>query len=214
MKNILICHSRCGSTSLFQSIKDNSPKKIEWGVHHKEGEFEAWNYNEFYELDYSLARLHVDNTVLTKKDKERLSKELNCIYMYRENTFDVGVSLSIGYYTKIWQPHSKNFEGYYDQKITIQKNILKERVRLAKEIKEEVLSLCGNGFGFSYESVYNGGEKETLNRINDFCCLDLDVDSAVKQLKQTQRFNNYSNVTNMEEIQEWRKEWLTKNEEK
>jgi len=196
MKNLLVCHSRCGSTSLFKNLISNSPKKIVWGVDDK-----GWSYDKFLSNDYHMARCNVQDNSIGHLSK--LCWDMNCSYMYRKNIHASALSLAIGNIKKVWDFDNIG-DDYYSNKIYIDKGNFLNSLMIAVKHREMVLYLSSvfGGVVFTYEEFYSG-PTDVLNMLNNFHNLDLDIESCEKDISETKKLNDYTNIHNMEEIQGW-----------
>jgi hypothetical protein len=204
MKNLLVCHSRCGSTSIYHSLSCSSPKNVKWGVDKEKKK--GWDYLQLIEYDYHMARCNVSNNSLG--DLSVLCGNYNCSYMYRESVYETALSLSIGDQKKIWQTLDL-YDSYYTDKIEIVRGRFIELLDQAAHHKKIVLDLHSSYGGeiFIYEEVYSN-PRNMLEKMNDIHNLDLDIDSAEKHVLSTKKLNDYSNVSNVDSTKEWYKEWL------
>jgi len=199
MKHLLVCHSRCGTTSIYKSLIKYSPKDIVWGVDKK-----GWDYDQFLSNNYYMARCNtLDNSF---EDLVKLTKESHCTYIYRENLFYFALSLCIGYYKpNQWQPET--IKEDYSEKITIDKEVFLKILSEAREKRAAVLDLhkLDDAPIYSYESIYSG-EVDILKVLNDRHVLRLAVDEAKSDLNNTGKMNDYSNIENFEEVIGWHKD--------
>lgn len=205
MRLILMCHSRSGSTYLFNSLMDNAKGKIEWGVHNKKD----WSSDWYLDRPYNLSRCIIDQ--YTPEDLEFISKN-NCMYLYRESIFDVGLSLCIGDIKGVWQKHMVD-ESYYKEKITIDRNHLDNKIAQYRKFKNRIINLwifsgAPRSHIMSYERLYYDRHSAGvfLSKLKQKSGLIFSVDSIVDFLSDhSMKLNTYENISNIDEVNEWRR---------